>query len=86
MDIRFESEVEFRKFAARQKREYEKIQIRVTEAVLTGKWFVNLYLYCKDFPGGTYDHVATFVTTDEQVALRLMDLSEGSFGERGLRK
>ena len=73
-DIRINSEAEFRELAARLKLKYRKIQIRVHEASLTGKWFVYLYRYCKDFPGGTYDHVATFVTTDEKVALRLMDL------------
>lgn len=77
-DIRVNSEAEFRELAAQLKNEYGKIQIRVHQAVLTGKWFVQVYRFCKDFPPvGTFDLVATFVTTNEKVALRLMDLEKG---------
>lgn len=46
--------------------------------IVTGKRFVQLYRFCKDFsPAGVFDLVATFVTTDEKVSLRLMDLEKG---------
>lgn len=78
-DIRVNSEAEFRELAAQLKNEDGKIQIRVWEAVLVGKWFVRLYRFCKDFPpSGTFDLVATFVTTDEKVALGLMDFEKGA--------
>jgi len=77
-DIRINSEDEFRQLAAQLRKEYGRIQIRVHQAVLTGKWFVQLYRFCKDFPpAGIFDLVATFVTTDKEVALRLMDLEKG---------
>ena len=76
--IRVSSEDEFRELAARLKKKYGRIQVRVCEAVLVGKWFVRLYRFCKDFPpAGTFDLVTTFVTKDEKVALRLMDLERG---------
>ena len=77
-DIRVSSESEFRELAAQLRNEYGKIQIRVHQAVLTGKWFVRVYRFCKDFPpAGTFDLGATFVTTDENVAVGLMDLEKG---------
>ncbi len=77
-DIRLTSEDEFRELAGQLRNEYGKIQIRAHLAVRTGKWFVQLYRFCKDFPpAGIFDLVATFVTTDEKVALRLMDLEKG---------
>ncbi len=83
-DIRVNSEAEFRELAAQLRNEYGQIQIRVHEVVLTGKWFVQVYRFCKDFPpAGTFDLVATFVTTDEKVAVGHMDLSAGSFGDKG---
>lgn len=78
-DIRVNSEDEFSELAYQLRGEYGKIQIRVYEAILVGKWFVRLYRFCKDFPpAGTFDLVATFVTSDEKVALRLMDLEKGT--------
>lgn len=77
MDIRFESEEEFKQFAVSQEREHGRIQIRVTENLLVHKFFVYLYHWCKDFPGGSWSSAAYFVTKDEDVALRLMDLEGG---------
>ena len=77
MDIRFDSEEEFRKFATGEKKEYGRIQIRVTENLLVHKFFVYLYHWCKDFPGGSWSSAAYFVTKDREVALRLMDLEGG---------
>ena len=71
MDIRFESEDEFRKFAADLKRRYSRIQIRVTENLLVHKFFVYIYRWCKDFPGGAWDREGYFVTKDREVAMRL---------------
>ena len=77
MDIRFDSEEEFSKFAAAEKKEYGRIQIRVTENLLVHKFFIYLYHRCKDFPGGSWSSAAYFVTKDRKVALRLMDLEGG---------
>ena len=74
---RINSEAEFREFALRLKREHGRIEIRVTEAVLVGKFFVKLSHWCKDFPGGGFDAVADFVTKDKALALRLMQLEKG---------
>ncbi|MCL5266958.1 MAG: hypothetical protein M1469_02505 [Bacteroidetes bacterium] len=77
-DIRVTSEDEFTELAVQLRNEYGKIQIRVHQAVLTGKWFVGVYRFCKDFPpAGTFDLVATFVTMDEKVALKMTDLEKG---------
>jgi hypothetical protein len=75
---RIDSEVEFRKLAARQKRDHEKIQIRVTENLLVGKFFVYLYHWCKDFPGCGWSSCAYFVTKNRDVALGLKELERGS--------
>lgn len=77
MEIRFESEVEFREFAAQEKKEFVKIQIRVTENFLVGKFFVYLYHWCKDFPGGGWLLSAYFVTKNKEIALKLRDLEKG---------
>ena len=71
---RIDSEVEFRELAFREKKEYEKIQIRVTENLLVGKFFVYLSRWCKDFPGGGWSCSAYFVTKSKEVALSLMKL------------
>ena len=76
MDIRFDSEEEFSKFAATEKKEYGRIQIRVTENLLVHKFFVYLYHWCKDFPGGSWSSAAYFVTKDREIALRLMHLEK----------
>ncbi|MCL4509532.1 MAG: hypothetical protein M1470_00435 [Bacteroidetes bacterium] len=74
---RIDSEAEFRKFAVRERAKYEKIQIRVTENLLVNKFFVDLYRWCKDFPGGGWSHSKYFVTKDREVALKLRDLEKG---------
>ncbi len=71
---RIDSEVEFRKFAAREKARYGKIQIRVDENLLVHKFFIHLYRWCKDFPGGGWSCSAYFVTKNRDVALSLMKL------------
>ena len=74
MDIRFESEDEFREFAAALKMEHSRIQIRVTENLLVHKLFVYIYRWCEDFPGGAWDCEGYFVTKDREVAMKLRDL------------
>ncbi len=74
MDTRFDSEVEFREFAADLKRRYSRIQIRVTENLLVHKFFVYIYRWCKDFPGGAWDREGYFVTKEREVAMKLYDL------------
>lgn len=74
MNIRFDSEVEFRQFAADLKRQCSRIQIRVTENLLVHKFFVYIYRWCKDFPGGAWHREGYFVTKDREVAMRLYDL------------
>ena len=74
MDTRFESELEFRKFAADLKRQHSRIQIRVTENLLVHKFFVYIYRWCKDFPGGAWDREGYFVTKEREVAMKLYDL------------
>ena len=74
MDTRFDSEVEFRQFAADLKRQYSRIQIRVTENLLVHKFFVYIYRWCKDYPGGGWAYEGYFVTKDREVAMKLYDL------------
>ena len=74
MEIRFDSEDEFREFAADLKRQYPRIQIRVTENLLVHKFFVYIYRWCKDYPGGGWGYEGYFVTKDREVAMRLYDL------------
>ena len=74
---RINSEAEFRDLALRLKREHGRIEIRVTEAVFVGRFFVQLSHWCKDFPGGGFNAVGEFVTKDKALALRLMELEKG---------
>ncbi len=74
MDIRFDSEDEFRTFAADLKRQHSRIQIKVTENLLVHKSFVYVYSWCKDFPGGAWELDGLFVTKEREVAMRLLDL------------
>ncbi len=74
MEMRFDSEVEFRKFADRQRREYGRIQVRVIENLLVGKFFVHLSRWSKDFPGGGWDRSGYFVTESRDVAMSLLKL------------
>ena len=80
---RINTEAEFRELAARLKRKYGRIDVTAYQVLLNGKWFVHLHRWCKDFPAGPFKRgawscVADFVTMDEAVMLRLMDL-----GKRG---
>jgi hypothetical protein len=68
------TEAEFRELAARLKWKYGKIQIRVDENLLVNKFFVYLFRWCKDFPGGAWDRYGCFVTKSREVALSLMEL------------
>ncbi len=74
MDTRFDSEDEFRKFAADLKCQHSRIKIRVTENLLVHKFFVYIYRWCKDFPGGAWYREGYFVTKEREVAMKLYDL------------
>jgi len=77
MRERINSEAEFRELALQLKRKYGRIQIKVTEAVLTGNIFVYLDFWSENFPGGTFFSEAELVTKDKALALRLMELEKG---------
>ena len=64
--------------ASRQKRGYDKIQIRVSENLLIRKFFVHLYRWCKVFTGGGWSSCAYFVTKNREVALSLRKLGGGN--------